>query len=673
MPEGLVWISDDSNGAYNPAIGIWTIGTLPANANVTLLITTLVDVSGKNITNIAVVTTDTNDTNDSNNEDNDTIDVPADPKADLEVIKFVSNKNPRFGETITWTVTVTNHGPDTAVDAYVIDKLPKGLIYQTDDSQGKYNPDTGYWTIGNLTNGARAVLNIKTLVNITNATITNVAVVNSSTPDNNTENNKGNNTTDVDPVADLEIIKLVSNKTPKKGDEITWTIVVTNKGPDTALEVYVRDKLPAGLVFTGYSKTKGIFDENDMTWYIKSLAKGESQTLTLTTLVNVTNKTLINNVNVTNDVYDPNQTNNKANNTTDVDPRADLVVVKEVSKQTVKTGEVITWTVTVTNKGPDTAVNTRVTDILPAGLIFKGSDGNYNPTTGIWTVGDLANGASAKLVITTLFNITNATIRNVANATSDTPGNNTQGNNTPEVGSIADLEVVKLVSNATPKYGDEITWTIIVTNHGPDKAVAVNVTDKLPADLRYNGHDGPGSYDSSKGIWLIGDMAKGDTAKLLIRTIVEISNGAVENIAVVNSTTPDNNTDNNIANNTTKVNDDADLEIVKVLSDKKPHFGDEITWTITVTNNGPSDAKNVKVTDKLPAGLIYNGANGTYNPITGLWIVGDLANGKSASLVINTIVDITNRTIINIANVTSDTPDSNKTNNKDNDTADGPP
>ena len=176
--------------------------------------------------------------------------------------------------------------------------------------------------------------------------------------------------------------------------------------------------MPAGLVLTGYSKTNGIFDENDMTWYIKSLAKGESQTLTLTTLVNVTNKTLVNIVNVTNDVYDPNKTNNEANNTTDVDPRADLVVVKEVSKQIVKTGEVITWTVTVTNKGPDTAVNTRVTDILPTGLIFIKSDGNYNNNTGIWTVGDLANGASASLVITTQVNITNATIRNVANATS---------------------------------------------------------------------------------------------------------------------------------------------------------------------------------------------------------------------------------------------------------------
>ena len=794
LPSGLVWISDDSNGDYNPSNGVWTIGTLPVNNNVTLLITTLVNVSGQNITNVAEVTTDTNDTNKSNNKDNDTIEVPKDANADLEVIKFVSNKNPRFGDIITWTVTVTNNGPNTAVDAYVIDKLPKGLTYQSDDSNGKYDPDTGYWIIGNLTNGARAVLNIQTLVSITNATITNVAVVNSTTPDNNTKNNKANNTTDVDPEVDLEIIKLVSNKTAKKGDNITWTIVVTNNGPDTALEVYVRDKMPAGLILTGYSKTKGIFDENDMTWYIKSLAKGESQTLTLTTLVNVTNKTLVNIVNVTNDVYDSNKTNNEANNTTDVLPEADLqviktamnstcsngdivywnitiinhgpdaavnvsildvaqkgliliktdgtpagsqmisgslgitlpsggqisfiiktlvnatnatlmnmiavssethdpnlynnvdndttkvrpeanlVVVKEVSKQIVKTGETVTWTVTVTNNGPDTAVNTRVTDELPAGLIYNGHKadvGNYDPDTGVWIVGDLAKGESKKLVISTIANIANKTIVNVANVTSDTPGNRTNGTNkTTTIGNIADLEVVKLVSNKNPKFGDEITWTIIVTNHGPDKAIAVNVTDKLPVGLRYNGHSGPGLYDSSNGIWIIGDMEKGDSVSLSIRTIVEISNGTIENIAVVNSSTPDNNTDNNIGNNTTKVNDDADLEIIKLVSNKNPKFGETITWTITVTNKGPSDAKNVRVTDKLPAGLIFNGANGNYNKDTGLWIVGDLANGKSASLVITTIVNITNTTILNVANVTSDTPDSNKTNNEANNTTD---
>ena len=912
LPDGLIYQSDDSEGDYNPVSGIWFIGDLQNGANATLLIKTLVNVSGKNITNIAVVDSDTDDPDETNNEDNDTVTVKnladlavekystplseavngeivywtiyvtnygpdtavdayvedilpdeliyvtssatkgnysnethiwtignmtkgefqrltittilnctyentirnnvtvnsstEDPNlennenywlidvivlADLEIIKEVSNKTPHAGDLINWTVTVTNNGPSDACDVVVTDVLPNGLVYQTDDSEGKYNPSTGIWEIENLADGETRVLVITTLVNITNKTITNVANVTSTTPDPNEENNKANNTTKIDPEADLEIIKLVSASIAKKGDVITWTIVVTNNGPDTALNVYVRDELPDELVLIKYSKTKGLFDSETFTWFISKLDKGESQTLTLTTLVNVTNKTLVNNVNVTNDVYDPNETNNKANNTTDVESLADLVVVKEVSNKNPKFGETIFWTVTVTNNGPDVAVNTKVTDKLPAGLIFVGSDGNYDAATGVWNVGDLANGESKSLKITTIVNITNATILNVANVTSDTPGNNTPGNNTTDVFSIADLEVIKLVSNSTAKKGDIITWTIVVTNNGPDSAVNVKVTDKLPDGLIYNGHNAEiGNYDPVSGVWIVGDLASGVSKTLNISTIVNITNKTIVNVANVTSDTPGNRT--NGTNNTTSVpladleviktamnatvkigdlvfwniivinhgpdtvtsftitdlledglifvdthgnliydisfseifnetlkvgesveiyvatyvnasniyltnhvlvigdiedpnpdnNEDedvveviptADVEVAKFVSSNVTKTGEVITWTIVVTNNGPDTAVNVKVTDNLPDGLISNGHNaevGNYDPQTGVWIVGDLASGVSKTLNISTIVNITNKTIVNVANVTSDTPDSNKTNNIANNTTD---
>ena len=126
---------------------------------------------------------------------------------------------------------------------------------------------------------------------------------------------------------------------------------------------------------------------------------------------------------------------------------------------------------------------------MPAGLIYltHSGEGNYDSVTGLWIVGDLANGASAKLVISTQVNITNATIVNVANVTSDTPGNDTPPvNNSTEVEPKADLVIVKEVSKKSVKTGEVITWTITVTNKGPDAAVNTRVTDKLPAgSFRY--------------------------------------------------------------------------------------------------------------------------------------------------------------------------------------------
>ena len=505
-------------------------------------------------------------------------------------------------------------------------------------------------------------------MNITNKTIENIANATSDTPGNNTP---GNNTTDVDPIANLEVVKLVSNSTVKKGDIITWTIIVTNNGPDTSVNTRVLDKLPSDLIYNGHKADVGLYDPESGIWVIGDLANGESKSLEIYTIVNVTNKTIINVANVTGDT--PGNRTNGTNNTTS-QPRADLVVVKLVSNKNPKFGEVITWTVIVTNKGPDVAVNVRVTDKLPAGLIFMESDGNYDDSTGLWIVGDLANGESKSLVITTRVNITNKTIENIANATSDTPGNDTPGNNTTDVGPMADLEVVKLVSNSTVNKGDIVTWTIIVTNNGPDVAADVKVTDKLPNGLIYNGHTADtGLYDPSVGTWIIGNMNKGDSYKLVIKSIVDIDIGNITNIAVVNSSTPDNNTDNNKGNNTTYVNGTFDLEIVKLVSNKNVHKGEIINWTITVTNRGNSVAENVKVTDKLPEGLVFVGSNGNYDPQSGEWIVGDLAGGQSASLVITTLVNITNRTITNVANVTSDSPESNKTNNVANNTTDVSP
>ena len=301
----------------------------------------------------------------------------------------------------------------------------------------------------------------------------------------------------------------------------------------------------------------------------------------------------------------------------------------------------------MTNKGPDAAVNTRVTDKLPAGLIFITSDGKYDPVSGLWIVGDLANGASAKLVITTQVNITNATIRNVANATSDTPGNNTPGNNTTEVDPKADLIVVKEVSKQTVKTGETVIWTITVTNNGPDTAVNTRVTDKLPAGLVYVTHSGEGNYDPVSGLWIVGDLANGESKQLAISTIANISNKTIVNVANVTSDTPGDR--KNDTNNTTVLEDIADLEVIKIVIGENPHKGDIITWVITVINHGPSDAKNVIVTDRLPSGLIFKEADGNYNPDTGIWTVGDLANGQTASLKITTIVDITNAEITNVA------------------------
>lgn len=94
------------------------------------------------------------------------------------------------------------------------------------------------------------------------------------------------------------------------------------------------------------------------------------------------------------------------------------------------------------------------------------------------------------------------------------------------------------------------------------------------------------------------------------------------------------------------IDNDADKENIFI--------GDYVTWVVSVLNKGPGTAKNVKVFDKLPDGLKYikhKTTQGTFNPKTGIWDIGDLLNGKEVFLYITTLAVSTGEKI-NKANLT---------------------
>lgn len=111
-----------------------------------------------------------------------------------------------------------------------------------------------------------------------------------------------------------------------------------------------------------------------------------------------------------------------------------------------------------------------------------------------------------------------------------------------------------------------------------------------------------------------------------------------------------------------------DLAVTKTDSLDPIEAGSNLTYTVTVTNNGPEDATGVSVTDVLPAGVTYvshTASTGTFNDTSGVWTVGGLSNGASATLTITVAVgsEVANTTISNTATVSSTTVDINTTNN----------
>ncbi|MGE5458002.1 MAG: choice-of-anchor A family protein, partial [Methanococcaceae archaeon] len=102
-----------------------------------------------------------------------------------------------------------------------------------------------------------------------------------------------------------------------------------------------------------------------------------------------------------------------------------------------------------------------------------------------------------------------------------------------------------------------------------------------------------------------------------------------------------------VKNKITTTNDKADLSLIKSVDNQNPKNGDNITYTVTVTNHGPANATGIKIADILAQGLSFVSATssqGTYDNVTGIWTVGSLVNNASASLSITVKIDQTNVT-----------------------------
>jgi uncharacterized repeat protein (TIGR01451 family) len=205
-----------------------------------------------------------------------------------------------------------------------------------------------------------------------------------------------------------------------------------------------------------------------------------------------------------------------------------------------------------------------------------------------------------------------------------------------------------------------------ISNNGPDTATNVKVTDLLPEGLVYiNSLVDKGTYNSSNGIWIVGELNVGETVSLTIITKT-VEAGFITNNVNITGEEKDLNISNNEANVTITVHPIIDLTGNKTVNNTNPKYGDTIEWIITIWNNGPDPATNVTVSDLLPKGLIYLNSiasKGSYNPNTSIWTIGDLNLGETVTLHIITKVNVSNTTLINSVNITGEEKDWNLSNN----------
>lgn len=329
---------------------------------------------------------------------------------------------------------------------------------------------------------------------------------------------------------------------------------------------------------------------------------------------------------------------------------ADLSLVKSVSPATVAAGDVLTYTLEIVNAGPQAAASVSLSDTFntlinnsvgATGAGYVGHSVNAGTATGASCNSAVAGGNGRALTCTFTSipvctpgndcpvvtvqvrpggnggNRTNtATV--VSSGTADPDSADRIASVTSMVTPRADVTVGKTATPASVPAGQNLTYVITATNlaNGLSQAQNVTITDTLPSGLTFvsaapssgicgtapaaNSTTGPGNNQVVCNLGTLNNGAQ-QTVTLVVRPNTATRGSSLTNNVSVATTTTETDAGNNSASvSTTILNPALDLLVNKTDSVDPVAAGDDTVYTVTVTNQGPSAAENVVVTDSLP-------------------------------------------------------------------------
>ena len=652
LPTGvtsMTWTCAATAGSACPASGTGAIGDtvdIAAGGSVTFtVIASIAAGASGTLANTVLATAPVGTTEltpvDNGATDTDTL-VPG---GDLSITKTDGATSEVPGTTVTYTIVATNLGPSDIAGATVADTLPatlEGATWTCVAAAGGTCSASGAGDIADTVDlpvGATATYTLTATVSAAaTGTLANTATVTVpvGTSDPVPGNDSATDTDTLDPQADVSITKTDGAASETPGTPVTYTIVASNAGPSAVVGALVQDVVPASLLNAAWTCTASVGSAcpaggaGDIAASV-DLASGGTATFTLTADIDAAaTVSLANTATVAaGNATDPNPGNDSATDTDTLVGVADLAITKTDGLTSAQPGDTVTYTIEVTNAGPSAAVDAAVTDTVPAGLaavtwtctpgVGGACDAGAGSGSSIATTADLAPGGSVTYSVTATVTATAGQITNVAQVaapagvTDPVSGDNTATDVTT-VTPTADLSITKTDGLTDVAAGESLTYTVVVANGGPSAIVGAQVTDVLPAPLTgatWTCTASPGSLcESAVGAGDLDEtvtVAAGGSITYSVTAAVPASApaGPLVNAAAVAmpSGTIDPTPGNNAASDTTEVQRVADLSVTKTDGAASAVPGSTVTYTIVVTNAGPSDAPGSTVVDALPATL----------------------------------------------------------------------
>jgi uncharacterized repeat protein (TIGR01451 family) len=644
--------------------------------------------AGTHVMNCASVTSETVHVGQTSHLACEQTEVVAVPMAEVGILK-TGPPTAKPGDTYGYPLTVTNEGPDDAADVVVTDPIDTSHLTVTSVSGGC--TDTGGTVTcdaGTLAAGETKTFTITVRVRDDAApgtVIRNCGTVASSTVNPDIPGTSSCVDTYIDPpvpVAQVEVAKS-GPATVSAGDTFTYSLSVTNHGPDTATDVLVSDPLDISLVTVASLPSECTANAGTVTCDAGTLAVGETKTFTITVtakdgLAPGTEITDCGHASSSSTLLDPVPQPDCIETVIVPAATADVSVVK-TGPATVSPGGIIDYTLIATDHGPDAAANVVISDPLnPALVTVTSLPAGCTDVSSTVTcrAGTLADDATRTFTITVRLNvgITRLVIPNCTEAYTETR-DPVLSNNLSCLATTVDLPDPVTSVIEVPKHGPAEThadgtasYTIDVTNHGPDDATGVIVTDpvdlslvsvvSLPDDCVLGG---------GTVVCLAGDLAVGQTESFTVTVMVAAD--APPGTEITNCAAATSDIDHlvqvpNSCMETVVLPPVAARLVITKTAPRHAPPGGTMSYPLSVTNYGPDAADNAVIKDPIPTpSLVTVTSLPSGCSIAGATVtcaLGPLAAGETRRLTIEVRVndDVAHLTVIgNCAAVYSTTDD----------------
>ena len=609
------------------------------------------------------------------------------------------------GTSTSYTIVVGNSGPSQIDGIQVTDSLPAVLLNATwtctPSGGAACGSASGSGSINEMVDmpAASTVTYVVTadVAPAAQGTLTNTAAVTLPTGmvDSDTANNAATDNTDIEVVADLAITKTDNVTSLIPGNSVGYDVVVVNNGPSAVSGAVVTDNIPATVTGASWTCTPsvgaacGTLGSTGNVSLTADLAPGANILVRVVgTVAPSTTGTLVNTAVVSPPVgvNDPDGSDNVATDTDSLDPVADVSVAKSNGITSQSPGATSSYTITVANAGPSAAPGVAVNDPLPAGATSASwtcsaaAGSSCSTPSGIGAINttvDLASAGTVTFTVTMQAGMSAGTLTNTVTAsvppgvTDPDPSNNV-ASDTDTLVFTADVSVTKTASAPTVAAGQNVTYTVVVANNGPDLATDVTVLDTVPAGLAGTiwsctataGSSCPGS--GSGDISVTVDLAAGGSATFTVTsTVTTAAPTAVVNTATaaVGPDTVDPDPTNNTASAGVTVDFTASLAIQKTASVITAQPGDAFFYSIVVSNSGPARLDGVEISDPVPAGLValswtcFGAAGGICHTTSGTGsplLNADLPLGGSVTITLNVqVAPAAAGSIVNVVTATA--------------------